>query len=110
MFPDLSGAARLALRALPIDPRFVVEQSVVFRELLDKGLAVRQPRAGIVLTILGARELLAIMVEEELATPCACGAPLSEHNGTGTRDLPERKCRAFTPAKPVYVKPNGGQR
>jgi hypothetical protein len=104
MHPELSGAARLALRALPIDPRFIVEQSAVFRELLEKELAVRQPRVGVVLTTLGVRQLLAILVEEEMAAPCRCGLARSAHNGPSPHDAPENGCRAFTPATPVYTK------
>lgn len=108
MFPEISGAARIVLRSLPIDPRCVVENSPVFRELFDKGLATRQPRVGVTLTTLGVRQLLELIVEEENAIPCRCGLTRGEHSGPSPHDAPESGCRAFTPASPNFRTPKPG--
>ena len=105
MHPALSSQARVLLRALPIDPRIRVEQRECYRELVDKGLLQDAPRVGVVFTTAGARQLLALLVEEELAVVCRCGLPRSAHTGPSPHDAPENGCRAFTPATPVYTKP-----
>ena len=150
MHPSLSRDAERALRALAFDPLdtlhappdmadgapyFAGSIPRSIRELLDKGiLAPNATGRAAVLTTLGARRLLDLLVADDLAVPCACGHARAEHGGPGNHCLaqdpdgrhqghgrggplgrimeatdggfvPVCSCRSFTAAAPVYAAP-----